>query len=356
MQIYLVYGGKSAEHQLSVAAAFAVLNVIDFQQYQVRLIYVTKTGTWLQGPLLDQTVKTSQDLMLQPVAAPTRTGGLIGQPMIPGNLRAKDAIIFPLIQGRSGEDGKLQGLLEILGLPYVGAGVLASAIGMDKIASKLIFQQLGLPQVPFLPILKNQWQLDAMKVLQRCEGALLYPMYVKPANSGSSVGISQVRDRNSLQTAIELAFQYDQRILVEQGIEARELEVGVMGNQQLEVSGAGEILKDSLFYDTQSKLTPAQPELAIPADIPVEVEQKMQAYAKRAFALIGGSGIARCDFFLTANGTIFLNEINTILNLDPRAMFARLWRLKGYTQERLIQHLLHLALERYQQQAPTTNQ
>ncbi|WP_125980688.1 D-alanine--D-alanine ligase family protein [Loigolactobacillus iwatensis] len=352
MQIYLIYGGHSAEHGLSIASAFAVTQAIDYQQYSVIPIYISKDGLWLQGPELFAPVRQQLNLQLRQglTSRLSEEKESIGVPFKFDRFKTADAIIFPLVQGKNGEDGKLQGLLETLHVPYVGDGVLASAVGMDKIASKMIFQQINLPQVPYVAVLKNNWLANSEVILTRAEGSLLYPMYVKPANSGSSVGISQVTNRDELVEAVKVAFRYDQRVLIEQGIEARELEVGLLGNGKIEVTPAGEIMKDGLFFDYSSKFATKRPTLVIPAEIDSKTQQAMQDYAKRAFAIIGGHGLARCDFFLTANGDVFLNEINTVLDLSPDAMFPRLWQAAGMSFAQLVEELLELALEKFRQQ------
>lgn len=234
-------------------------------------------------------------------------------------------------------------------MPYVGAGVLFSAIAMDKIMTKYLLQTAGIPQVPFVPVLKTQWKENPKKVFDICEGSLIYPMFVKPANMGSSVGISKAENREELQRGLEEAYRYDSRAIVEQGIEAREIEVAILGNEDVRTTVPGEIVKTTDFYDYQAKYLDNQVQLQIPAEIPEEVQQKAREYAQKAYVLFDGSGLSRCDFFLTNKNELFLNELNTMPGFTPYSMYPLLWENMGLKYSDLIEELIQLGLNHFKQ-------
>ncbi len=266
MKITLLYGGQSAEHEVSILSAFSVLNAIYYDYYQVQLVYITKNGQWVKGPLLAQKPESQEVLHL------TWEGeGKTGQIINPGAIKEEGTIVFPLLHGPNGEDGTIQGFLETLKMPYVGTGVLASACSMDKIMTKYVLQSGGIPQVPYVPVLAMQWKQNPQLIFEQCEGSLLYPMFVKPANLGSSVGISKAENREELEAALNEAFLYDTRVIIEQGIEAREIEVAVLGNEDVRTTMAGEIVKDVAFYDYHSKYIDNKIVMQIPAEVPDEV-------------------------------------------------------------------------------------
>ena len=222
-------------------------------------------------------------------------------------------------------------------MPFVGGGVLASATGMDTIISKQLFQQAGLPQVPYVPVFRFSWEQDQEAIFMRCEGSLIYPMYVKPANMGSSVGISKANNREELATAIEKALQYDHRIIVEQGVEAREIEVAILGNADVHTSVSGEIVKTADFYDYEEKYLKNDVELKIPADISESLVEKLQQYAAEAFRALDGSGLSRCDFFVTSSNEIYLNEVNTMPGFTKFSMYPLLWEYTGLKYSDLVE-------------------
>lgn len=241
-------------------------------------------------------------------------------------------------------------------MPYVGAGVLASACGMDKIISKQLFQQAGLPQVPYVPVRKAEWLNDKEIVFKQCEGTLFYPMYIKPANLGSSVGISKAENRDELIAAIELALRYDRRVVVEQGIEAREIEVAVLGNDDIHISVPGELVKSVDFYDYESKYINNDVVLQIPALISEDVNARLREYAVRAFQALDGSGLSRCDFFLTSNDEVFINEVNTMPGFTQFSMYPTLWKNTGLNYGDLVEELIQLALRRHQERLSFQNE
>ncbi|MEG0443825.1 MAG: D-alanine--D-alanine ligase [Carnobacterium sp.] len=353
MKIFLIYGGKSAEHDISILTAFSIIKEVYYNYYEVEPIYITKDGEWIRGAAIKQadTVPFSEALRLS--AADNRSFAVkegeisTGNAIRPSELKEDNAVIFPVLHGPNGEDGTVQGLFEVIGMPYVGAGVLASACGMDKIISKQLFQLAGLPQVPYVPIRKNEWLIDAPEVFKRCEGSLIYPMYVKPANLGSSVGISKTENREELKAAIELALRYDRRVVVEQGIEAREIEVAVLGNDDIHTSVPGELVKEIDFYDFDAKYINNDVTLQIPAHVSEEVKSQLRDYSVRAFQAIDGSGLSRCDFFLTSNDEIFINEVNTMPGFTQFSMYPLLWQNTGLNYGDLVEELIQLALKRF---------
>ncbi|OUN49501.1 D-alanine--D-alanine ligase [Enterococcus cecorum] len=344
MKITLLYGGQSAEHEVSILSAFSVLNAIYYDYYQVQVVYITKNGQWVKGPLLTQKPESQEVLHL------TWEGeGKTGQIINPGTIKEEGTIVFPLLHGPNGEDGTIQGFLETLKMPYVGTGVLASACGMDKIMTKYVLQAGGIPQVPYVPVLAMQWKQNPQLIFEHCEGSLLYPMFVKPANMGSSVGISKAENRDELEAALNEAFLYDTRVIIEQGIEAREIEVAVLGNEDVRTTMAGEIVKDVAFYDYNSKYIDNKIVMQIPAQVPDEVQQKAQEYAKKAYTMLGGSGLSRCDFFLTNKNELFLNELNTMPGFTQFSMYPSLWEKMGLPYGDLIEELIQLGLNRFNQ-------
>lgn len=340
VKIIALYGGKSAEHDISILSAYSILNAIYYDYYEVQLVYITKEGTWLKGPLLTEKPSDQSVLEIKQDEA---------QVISPCEIKEPDSIVFPILHGPNGEDGTIQGLFEVLNIPYVGAGVLASACGMDKIMTKHILQQIGIPQVPYVAVGKIDWNEEPLTIFNVCEGTLVYPMFVKPANMGSSVGVSRAETREELQQAIEVAFKYDQRVIVEQGIDAREIEIAVLGNEEVRTTQAGEIVKEVAFYDYESKYLDNTVELKIPADIPEEIHEKARFYAKKAYMALDGSGLSRCDFFLTSNQELFLNELNTMPGFTEFSMYPLLWENMGLKYGDLIEELIQLGLMRHKQ-------
>ncbi|MGP6145964.1 D-alanine--D-alanine ligase [Jeotgalibaca sp. A122] len=351
MKIFLIYGGKSAEHDISILTAHSIVKEIYYNYYDVVPVYITRDGEWIQGETLTEPVKESEMLRLTAgdvkKMATEEGQSSIGIKISPAAIKSEDAVIFPVLHGPNGEDGTVQGFFEVLDMPYVGCGVLASAAGMDKIVSKQLFQQAGLPQVPYVPVTKFDWQNQQEEIFQRCEGSLIYPMFVKPANMGSSVGISKASNQAELLAAIEKAFIYDSRVVVEQGIEAREVEVAILGNSDVNASVPGEIVKKVDFYDYEEKYINNSVELNIPADLPEELVEKLQEYAATAFRALDGSGLSRCDFFVTSNHEIYINEVNTMPGFTQFSMYPLLWEHAGLKYSDLVEELIQLALKRY---------
>lgn len=340
MNIYLLYGGKSAEHDISIISAYHIMNEIYYDYYKVQPIFITQEGTWLKGNKIEskENVPTLQELRDTNFPA-----------FDIRELVAENNIVFPVLHGPNGEDGTVQGLLETLNVPYVGAGVLASAAGMDKIVSKILFQDAGIPIVPYQTVTPSEWTARPEETIETIASKLPYPMYVKPANLGSSVGISEVNTNQELEEAINLAFQYDNRVLIEKGIEATEVEVAVLGNEDVHTSVVGALVKETQFYDYEAKYVSSDVMLEIPANIPKDISVKLREYATKAFIAIDGSGLARVDFFLTNDEEIYINEVNTFPGFTPISMYPKLWEETGLSYGDLIEELIQLGLSRFEE-------
>lgn len=351
MKIILLYGGQSAEHDVSIISAHNIAQQIMYHYYEVQPIFIQSNGVWIKGAPLTEAPASSAQLILEAsdVAEWSKIEGQHseGIEILPGSIYEKDAIVFPVLHGPNGEDGTIQGFLEVLGMPYVGAGVTASATGMDKIVSKYIFSQVGIPQVPFESFDRQAWLNERDDLVQKCEGSLLYPLFVKPANMGSSVGISRVENSEELISAVDLALKYDTRIVVEQGINAEEVEVAVLGNDDAHVSVVGRLVKEQGFYDYENKYLNNSVGMQIPAEIPDFVAQKVQEYALRAYRAINGRGLSRVDFFVTASNDVFINEINTMPGFTPYSMYPVLWKETGLETRDLVEELIQLALKQF---------
>lgn len=348
MKLGLLYGGKSAEHKVSMQTALAVINALDYEKFEIYPIYITEKGEWIKGPLLEGKVNTIDALQfsngesLPPTAlAPTL--------FTADSQKSSFDIIFPLLHGPNGEDGTVQGLLELLNLPYVGNGVLASSAGMDKVIMKNIFAQAGLPQVNYVWFIRSEWEKDHVTAYEKVESEIDYPCFVKPANLGSSVGISKCSNRDQLEEAFKEAFQFDRKIIIEQGVIAREVELGVLGNDEPECSVAGEIIPKVEFYDYKAKYEDGNTALIIPADITNDEYILLEDLAKKAFKSLDCSGLVRADFFLTKDGKAYINEVNTMPGFTPFSMFPLLWKHTGVEYPELIERLVQLGLERYQE-------
>jgi len=340
MNIFLVYGGKSAEHDISIISAYNILKEIYYNYYTVTPIYITRDGKWLKGKeITDSSQIDSEEAMR------IKESGI---PMEFSELQRENSIIFPVLHGPNGEDGTVQGLFEVLDVPYIGAGVLASSTGMDKIVSKSLFETAGIPQLPYEPVNITDWKVEPEPVIEVIESKLHYPIFVKPANLGSSVGISEANNSEDLREAIDLAFEYDHRVVVEQGVNAREIEVSVLGNEDVHTSVPGELLKDRQFYDYAAKYETQEVELSIPAHLSEEVIRKLRKYATDAFLSIDGSGLTRCDFFVTDNEDIFINEVNTFPGFTTISMYPKLWEATGLNYGDLIEELIQLGLRKYE--------
>lgn len=339
LTVALIFGGRSAEHEISIISARAIHKNLDRNKYRVLSIYVTKKGTWklVSSPELPAaTLKAGRSLSFLPWDGP-RT-----RPAV------KADVYFPVLHGPYGEDGTIQGLLEMADVPYVGAPVLASALGMDKAIFKHLLSRLGLPVVPYLVLYEEEWKKDRKHIERKITQELGLPLFVKPANLGSSVGISKVKSRKELAPAVKLAFRYDHKILVEKGIKGREIECSVLGNEQPLASLPGEVIPHREFYDYADKYLEGKTGFRIPAELPADLTRRFQELAVASFRAIDGCGMARVDFFLE-QGTqnIYINEINTIPGFTEISMYPRLWEVSGLSFSRLLDRLIQLALRRH---------
>ncbi|MFJ5770708.1 D-alanine--D-alanine ligase [Psychrobacillus sp. NPDC093180] len=347
IKLGLLYGGKSAEHEVSLLTARAVSQAINFEKYEVYPIYITKTGEWIKGSVLTGPAESVETLKLgETVSKPNNISSFLP---VEGNDNSQLDVIFPLLHGPNGEDGTVQGLLEVLNLPYVGNGVLASAAGMDKVVMKQLFEVAGLSQVPYVHFIRKEWKSNQETLIQKMEESLKWPLFVKPANLGSSVGITKATNREELIKAVELAFKYDRKIIVEQGIKARELEMSVLGNDNPKCSIAGEVLPTKDFYDYEAKYEDGTTNYAIPAVISDDLLERMEDAAIRAFKVLDCSGLVRADFFVTDKEEIIINEVNTMPGFTPISMYPKLWIESGLSYSGLIEELIMLALERYEE-------
>ena len=384
LRVGILFGGRSGEHEVSLLSAASVLNAIDKTKYDVVPIGITKDGHWLtaedaqrllQGKTVEQPKRLrAGDPDATSAAAVLAKGEAIIVPPEPvhretglaplqtdGSLlrRAADRainvdVIFPVLHGTFGEDGTIQGLLELADLAYVGAGVLGSAAGMDKDVMKSLFKSAGLPMVKHVTVLRSQWESNPKKVQKLVENRLKYPVFVKPANLGSSVGISKAHDRKELGPAIEEAAKFDRKIVIEEGVggkkhKAREIECSVLGNDEPKASLAGEIIPCKEFYDYGAKYLDEGSELVIPAKITKSEMKKVQALAVAAFKAVDCSGLARVDFLMEPKSRkIYLNEINTMPGFTSISMYPKLWAASGVSYSELIDRLIQLGIDRHE--------
>ncbi|MGT2715063.1 D-alanine--D-alanine ligase [Streptococcus respiraculi] len=335
--IILLYGGRSAEREVSVLSAESVMRAINYEKFFVKTYFIAQNGDFIKTQEFDSTPSLDEKLMTNSTIVPS-------QGIRPSDIYEENAVVFPVLHGPMGEDGSIQGFLEVLRLPYVGTNVLASSVAMDKITTKQVLASEGIPQVAFETVIEGE---DIEAKICAVEANLTYPVFVKPANMGSSVGISKAENQAELRSAIELAFRYDSRLLVEQGVNAREIEVGILGNADVQTTLPGEVVKDVAFYDYDAKYIDNKITMAIPAAISADIAEQMRSYAASAFRAIGGCGLSRCDFFLTESGEIFLNELNTMPGFTQWSMYPLLWDNMGLVYPDLIEKLVVLAKETF---------
>jgi D-alanine-D-alanine ligase len=368
IKIGIVFGGRSGEHEISVRSAKSVIEQIDKDKYEVIPIAITKEGNWL-NPVesLGLLPPPTQELLINEIGAFPRnsiafTGdtnykGLIKLETERGEDRVEKLdVVFPVLHGTFGEDGTIQGLFEMAGIPYVGNGVLASSCGMDKAFMKILFRDAGLPICKYVWFLRSEWEADDETTINQIESKLGYPCFVKPANLGSSVGVSKATDEISLRKAITLAAEYDRKIIVEECLEMREIECAVIGNDEPRASLPGEYLirdESKKFLDYTEKYSgTGNNEFVVPAPISEELAKKIQQMAITAFKAVDGAGFARVDFFLRKdNGALLVNEINTIPGLTDASGFPKMWAGSGLEFSQVIDALVTLAMERYEDKA-----
>ncbi len=353
LRVGVVFGGRSGEHEVSLVSATSIIQALDKEKYEVVPIGITPEGRWISSERALRLLKEKSGLEREPERflppEPSRRGLMAadagGGPTLPLD------VVFPVLHGTYGEDGTVQGLLELANIPYVGAGVLGSAVGMDKIVQKQILKREGFPLAKYVAFGSGEYRRMPRRVLARLEGSLRYPLFVKPANTGSSVGISKAHNRKELEAAVDIACQYDRRIIVEQGIvDAREIECAVLGNDSPEASVPGEIVPSNEFYDYEAKYVDGKSRALIPAPISRALASKIRAMAVRAFLAIDCAGMARVDFFLVRKSRrVILNELNTIPGFTAISMYPKLWEASGTSYSALLDRLIELALERHRE-------
>jgi D-alanine-D-alanine ligase len=362
LRIGVIYGGRSGEHEVSLASAASVFANLDPDRYEAVAIRIDKDGRWSLPPKPPVLLSAADVIQARgadsaettPEALPVaRPGGdtliTINQGRQGSSGLALD-VVFPVLHGPYGEDGTVQGLLELANVPYVGAGVLASAVGMDKATMKLVFAARGLPVGDYEVVLKRDWLRDERAIMQTIVARLGFPLFVKPANLGSSVGISKAKHATELRSAIQLAAQFDRKVVVEAAVpDAREIECAVLGNDDPEASVPGEIVPSREFYDYTAKYTDGdQSKLLIPAPLSQAQSQEVRALALAAFKAVDCAGMARVDFLLAGDsGTLYLNELNTIPGFTTISMYSKMWEASGLSYPRLLDRLIALALERH---------
>jgi len=367
IRLGLIFGGRSAEHEVSLMSARSVLQAINKDKYDVTLIGISKAGKWIAGhdPLKalaagDMAEMSEAALLGEPGKRELLVldhGGKSGQRAVQLSSIAELDVIFPLLHGPYGEDGTMQGLLELADLPYVGAGVLGSALAMDKGVCKEVLRANGIPVVDWLMALRAEIERDPEAVARQAEAKFAYPIFTKPANLGSSVGVVKAHNQAELMAGLKESARYDRRVLVERGLNPREIEVSVLGNDDPLASVPGEIIPRREFYDYQAKYFDENSELVIPARIPTQTAELARAYAVRAFKAIDGAGLARVDFLLDKDsGELYLNEINTIPGFTQISMYPKLWEASGLSYSALIDRLVELALERQAEKDRTVKQ
>jgi len=356
LRVALLFGGRSVEHEVSLVSATSILGALDPSRYDVTLVAVDVDGRWHLGdPTLPPTLATLESAVRGEEVDLRAAPGI--HTLIPVGENAAERgqaldVIFPVIHGRGGEDGSLQGLLELAGIPYVGSGVLGSAIQMDKDIAKRLLRAAGLPVVPWVLVRRTELEREPGPVAERAESELGLPLFVKPANLGSSVGISRVDAADDLLPALHEAAQYDDKILVERGIDARDVEVAVLGNDPIEASIPGEIRTGRVFYDYAAKYADGETELLVPAPLTPAQTRELQRLAREAFRALEGSGLGRVEFLLDRNsGEIFVNEVNSLPGFTEVSMFPRLWQASGISYPALLDRLIELALERHREKS-----
>jgi D-alanine-D-alanine ligase len=350
IRVGVIFGGRSVEHEVSLVSAASVINALGTEKYEVVPIGIAPTGQWLSSREAMHLLKEKLPLGLeteQILIPDPRKQSLVA--IHSGAISKQLDVIFPVLHGRDGEDGALQGLLELADLPYVGPGILGSAVGMDKVIQKELLLQAGIPVAPSVWFSSEEFKSRRGKILAEIVHKLKYPLFVKPSNSGSSIGISKVHGRKELLEAIDCAAQFDRKILVEQGIRnSREIECGVLGNDQPIASVPGEIIPSNEFYDYDAKYVDGKTDTRIPAILPSTVVKKIQRTSLTAFRVLDCAGMARVDFLVTKKtNRIFLNEINTIPGFTSISMYPKLWQASGISYPALLDRLIQLALEKH---------
>ena len=346
--VVVLFGGQSSEHEISRISATTIIQNIDQDQYFVLPVGITKKGQWLlyNGPIEHITTgeweKYGTPAILSPDATQKGLLKIAGDKVkvIPIDL------VFPVLHGLYGEDGSIQGLLELAQIPYVGCGILASSVSMDKIYTKIVVEKEGIDQAKFVKVLKNEL-IHMDLVIQKIEKELSYPCFIKPSNAGSSVGITKARNKEELASGLYTAAQHDRKILVEEAIVGREIECAVLGNDQVKASGVGEIIAGAEFYDYEAKYHSTESKTIVPADLSIEIIEELKEKAVRIFKAVDGNGLARVDFFVEeGTNRVVFNEINTLPGFTSISMYPMLWEEEGISKKELVTKLIALGLKR----------
>jgi D-alanine-D-alanine ligase len=358
LRVGVLFGGRSGEHDVSLHSARAVMAALQQAGHDVVPIGITREGRWLVGGDPHRALSSGDMGGEQSVSMLPEPGGTglvaVGGDHISQSRAAVGAldVLFPVLHGTYGEDGTVQGLFDLAAVPYAGAGVLGSALGMDKVVQKSLWRGLGLPVVDYLTLQRRELERDSEAVMDRIEQTFDYPCFTKPANLGSSVGVSKARNRTELHLGLQQAARYDAKLLVERGIDARELECGVLGNDDPIASVVGEIVAGADFYDYRAKYVDSGSQAIIPADIDPDLARRVQRLAVEAFKAVNAAGLARVDFFLDrSNGQLYLNEINTMPGFTEISMYPKLWQASGVSFSELVTRIVELGIERFAERA-----
>lgn len=344
--VLVLFGGRSSEHDVSLKSATTILNNIDRNSFDVHPVGITKEGKWLlyTGNDYDLTNNGWQKNGIPAVLSPdaTQKALIICKPGAQEAITIDIDVVFPVLHGRNGEDGTIQGLCQLAQIPFVGCGVLASAVSMDKAFTKIAVATKNVPQANYV-IVKQKEMANEEAVVQKIEKAFGYPYFIKPANAGSSVGISKAKNRDELITGLKVALEQDKKVLVEETIIGREVETAVMGNDEITVSGVGEILAAAEFYDFDAKYNNSESKTVVNADLPAETKEKIRQYARDVFDAVEGKGLSRIDFFVKENGDIIFNELNTLPGFTPISMYPMLFKETGLSVQEIVTKLIELA-------------
>ena len=356
LNLVMIFGGKSGEHAVSLMSARSVLNALDPEKYEVFQVGITREGRWTYAENTLEAFENNQSVSLSEAFILARNETPYLYKLVDEQLQevTRIDIVFPILHGTFGEDGTIQGLFEIQNCAYVGAGVLASSVAMDKALCKDLVAEAGIPVLPYGVFSRQQIENDLSAITDLVEEISAYPVFVKPANLGSSVGISKAKNRSQLQEALVLAARFDRRILVERGIQAREIEISVLGNEDIVVSQPGEIVPGDEFYTYKDKYHSGDPETAIPAPLPDQISEQLRTWAVQIFRAIDGAGLARVDFLMDKNsGEAWFNEINTMPGFTQISMYSKLLAYSGVEYKQLVDRLIELGLERKADQKRT---
>ncbi len=365
LRVGVIFGGRSGEHEVSLRSAQAIIESINRKNFQVVPIAISKEGKWLSPTQSTQLLPATVQKLLQP-GPQTGDVAILGDPSHKGLISLQDGktgstekldVVFPALHGPFGEDGTVQGLLEMADVPYVGCGVLASSCGMDKVTMKSLFVQAGLPICKHIWFLRSQWRSQPAKILRKVKSELGFPCFVKPANLGSSVGVSRATDKKSLSEAIDLAAEYDRKIIVEEEVVAREIECAILGNDEPIASLPGEYVvydEAARFLDyTEKYANTGNVSFVVPADLSKSQTAKLQKMAIQAFQAVDGAGLARVDFFVDKKGKLTVNELNTMPGLTEVSGYPKMWAASGLNFDELLGKLIELAFERHQEKSLT---